>query len=1037
VTDDLSQHLVDRSPELIHAVRADGSFALTNTAWRTALGYATADLADLRLQDILPPAYRSHCGELLARILDGADTGPLELTFVTRHGQEIPVAGRSHRFRSAGPAGGALAIGFFRDVSREQGIQGRLTGAEQRWELAIAASRDGLWDWDLRTSHVYYSPRWEELFGYAPGTAPQSLDAFMPLVHDEDRDAMFAEVQRYLAGEQPHYSREFRMRRLDGTPLWTRHKGVAVFEAGGKAIRMIGTTTDITEMRTLANRLMDSEAAARESVARLKATLDAISEAIVVTDGAGRVTDMNHIAEQFTGWAASEALGRPIGSIVQCRDDATGASPQLPINEVMMSGLVHTVPGPTVLTSTDGSTRDVTWGITPVWDERGRPVGLVHMLRDVTDERRTQALMARTQEELERQVGQRTTALRHTASLLQAAFEATADGLLMVDLDGRVRRANDTFLQLWGLTGGDLEVASDLHQLLRLAPIQPADGEAWLSGLRHLGDHPAEQSYDVFTLRDGRIFECYARPQIIGNHITGRVFSFRDITEREQQAESLMERERLLRESQHLAGIGSWSVDVPTQRITWTDETYAIFGVSREHFAPTRQSMIERIHPDDRVPFERSIEALARGEDGMTEFRTPAADGTWVTVIGHGHRVTDDTGAPLRIVGTVQNVTRQRAIESELRQAQKMEAIGRLAGGIAHDFNNVLTVITGHADRIHARLHASDPLAASAEAIQRSAERATAMTRQLLAFSRKQVLRPEVVDLNEVVEDLAPMLRRLIGADIDFVTRLGDGPLPVLIDRSQLDQVILNLAVNARDAMPGGGTLTVSTEPIAPAPGESAAPQASVRLSIADTGMGMTAETQSRIFEPFFTTKGSDGTGLGLATVFGIVAQSGGAVAVTSQPGRGARFQVDLPRSATEALARPSRPAPVTQGRGETILLVEDDDDVRAFMEEVLESSGYAVIPAANGRDALTISEQPATIDLLICDVLMPGMSGVEVINRVRAQRPGIPALLISGYTDDVPVLERSSGPADATTFLGKPFTAAELHAALHGLARR
>ncbi|MBI4409434.1 MAG: response regulator [Gemmatimonadetes bacterium] len=368
-------------------------------------------------------------------------------------------------------------------------------------------------------------------------------------------------------------------------------------------------------------------------------------------------------------------------------------------------------------------------------------------------------------------------------------------------------------------------------------------------------------------------------------------------------------------------------------------------------------------------------------------------------------------------------------LTDELRQAQKMEAVGRLAGGVAHDFNNVLTVIQGHTNLLLEDLPPANPIRAELEEIRRSAERAAELTRQLLAFSRRQVLQPRVVNLNAVISEMEKMLRRLIGEDIDITTDLERSLGTTKADPGQLQQVVMNLVVNARDAMPGGGRLTIRTsnvelsdDDLRRLPYVQSGPY--VLLQVSDTGLGMDKETQSRIFEPFFTTKEQGkGTGLGLATVYGIVKQSGGYIWVTSEPGQGSTFNIYLPRMADEV----EKVAGADGGRfvprgSETILLVEDEDPVRALVRKVLLRNGYRVLEAGNAADALGIcDEYGGPVHLLVTDIIMPEMNGQELARRVALLRPGTRVLYMSGYTDSE-VLDRG-GVDPGTVFLQKPFT--------------
>ncbi len=369
---------------------------------------------------------------------------------------------------------------------------------------------------------------------------------------------------------------------------------------------------------------------------------------------------------------------------------------------------------------------------------------------------------------------------------------------------------------------------------------------------------------------------------------------------------------------------------------------------------------------------------------------------------------------------------------ARLRQSQKMEAIGRLAGGVAHDFNNLLTVIAGFSELLREDLPPGDPLRFHAEEIVKAAERAGLLTQQLLAFSRRQVLAPRTLSLNDVVTDMERMLRRMIGEDIELVLALQPALSPVHADPGQLQQVILNLVVNARDAMPRGGRLTLRTEEACPDAAGSGSAQrgGSVVLSVQDTGCGMDAETLSHIFEPFFTTKGpGSGTGLGLATVYGVIQQSGGHVEVASEPGQGTTFRVYLPRATeAEAPGAAALPPAAPPSARETILLVEDEDQLRRLTRIVLESRGYTVLEASGPEDALRLHDRHVgALDLLLTDVVMPGMSGRDLAQQISARRTDLSVLYISGYTDDA--LGRHGVLDDGVVLLHKPFTAQALTA--------
>jgi PAS domain S-box-containing protein len=445
--------------------------------------------------------------------------------------------------------------------------------------------------------------------------------------------------------------------------------------------------------------------------------------------------------------------------------------------------------------------------------------------------------------------------------------------------------------------------------------------------------------------------------------------------------------------------------------------------------------VMDYVHPDDVAPLTEAI--AKRLADPATvnppvEFRARARDGSWRVLAATSRVIRGETGA-VTLVATSRDVTERRALEEQLRQAQRLESVGRLAGGVAHDFNNLLTVIGGRAQLLLSRLRPGDPTRRDVELIQKAGARAAQLTQQLLAFSRRQVLQPKILDLNTVITGLEGMLRRLIGEDIELVTGLATGLGTVRADPGQLEQVIMNLALNARDAMPTGGRLTVQTatavlDAQAPVAFEAIAPGPYARLTVSDTGVGMDDATRAHIFEPFFTTKDvGKGAGLGLATVYGIVRQSGGYITVESEPGRGSTFAIYLPEVQGATVTPQPSQALADAPRGvETILLVEDEAEVRDLAHDILRLGGYRVLEAATPEEAERIcQDEEKPIHLLLTDVVMPRMSGRVLAERLIAGRPAMRVLYMSGYTDDTIVQHGGLGQDPA--FLPKPFTPNDL----------
>jgi len=452
---------------------------------------------------------------------------------------------------------------------------------------------------------------------------------------------------------------------------------------------------------------------------------------------------------------------------------------------------------------------------------------------------------------------------------------------------------------------------------------------------------------------------------------------------------------------------------------------------------PQREVFVEpAAHAHLMQEFQRT------GKLDSAEVRWQRKDRSTITVrlSGRSADSADDRDPTVEIIA--EDVTERRALEEQFRQAQKMEAVGRLAGGVAHDFNNLLMVVSGYTEVLIEELKQNDPLLPKIQAIQQAADRATTLTRQLLAFSRKQLLELKVVDVNAIVADMERLLRPLIGENIDLTTKLSANVGHTRADAGQLEQVIMNLVVNAKDAMPSGGRILIQTteEELDAVRREHSLvqPGSYILLSVSDTGGGMDKETQSRIFEPFFTTKEKGkGTGLGLSTVYGIVKQSGGYIFAHSDTGSGTTFRIYLPKvtdPAGQAGVVKHPQAPV--GGSETVLLVEDEESVRELVRETLKSKGYVVMEAADGVQGMKVAEShTGKIDILITDVMMPGMSGRELAQRITAVRQTIKVLFLSGYTEDAIIHEGVLEPG--TAFLQKPFTlqalARKVRDVLHG----
>jgi PAS domain S-box-containing protein len=552
--------------------------------------------------------------------------------------------------------------------------------------------------------------------------------------------------------------------------------------------------------------------------------------------------------------------------------------------------------------------------------------------------------------------------------------------------------------------------------------------------------------YRIYT-PDGTLKFIQERGDVIveGGESVRLVGTAQDVTELKQAEEASRKFEERYRTVSRATNDVIWDWDLVTNEVEWNDTLYEAFRYEKGMCVNTSQWWYDHIHPEDRDRVVIGIHTVIdSGEQyWMDEYRFERGDGSYAFVYDRGFVIHNERGTSVRMIGSMLDLTERRRAEEalreseeKLRQSQKMESIGRLAGGIAHDFNNLLTAIIGYSDLTIEALRENDPLQKNILEIRKASERAAELTHKLLAFSRRQMLQPRVIDLNMVVSDMDRILRRLLGEDVDLITQLDPEVGKVKADPGQIEQVIINLAVNARDAMPVGGKLLIETSNVEldayyALNNSDATPGSYVLMTFSDNGTGMDEATMENIFEPFFTTKEvGKGTGLGLATVYGIVRQSEGHIHVDSEVDRGTTFRIYLPRVTEEAeIIRASAPVQNDYYGTETILLAEDDEIVRKMAQMILEKNGYKVLTAANGHEALLIFEQyKGPIDLLLTDVVMPKMSGYTLAERLTAFRPEMLVLYMSGYAEDA--ISRHRTMNEANNFIEKPFT-------LEALARK
>lgn len=765
-----------------------------------------------------------------------------------------------------------------------------------------------------------------------------------------------------------------------------------------------------------------AESERRASEERYRALAQSANESIVTADSAGTIVGWNPAAETSFGYTADEIIGRPLALLIPERY----LEGHLAGMERMRSGGERRLIGKTVeMTGLRKGGREFPIELSLARWETAEGWFVTGMIRDITERHRAQ-------QELER-----------SEAFLKSLFETAADAILVMS-SGRFLSCNPASEVLFGCRREEIIGRSPTD----LSPLEQPDGRSSKEkAAEYLGAALAgvPQRFAWTHLRaDGTPFDA----EVILNRVDlpGAVHLqavVRDVTERNRAERALKESERRLTYALDATVGGVWDWNLETGEVFFSPQWIASLGYSPEEVPATIEFWKGIVHPDDLPRVLDSVEAHLAGRTAQhqCEDRVLTKSGGYRHNLDRARVVERSVdGRPLRMVGTDTDITERRRGEEMLRQSQKVEAVGRLAGGIAHDFNNMIAVILGYGEMAQAELGPSHPVRARVDEMIQAAARAADLTRQLLTFSRKQVIEPRAVDLNGIVADARKMLGRLIGEDVDVVVRTTPGLGTVMADPGQIVQIILNLAVNARDAMPEGGTLTIETgnvefdEDLAAAH-PPAAPGRYVLLAVSDTGIGMDEETKSRIFEPFFTTKAQgEGTGLGLATVYGIVKQSEGFIWVYSEKGRGTTFKVYLPRVDRKATASGVSVAPGETPRGdETILVAEDSEPLREMVRQTLEGLGYTVLLASSGEEALALAlAHEGPIPLLLTDVVMPRMGGGELGRQLPAVRPETRVLYMSGYTDGV--ISQHGILKEGVRLLQKPFTSRTLAQAVREL---
>ncbi len=981
-----------------------------------------------------------------ARVIDGIhgairrdeNTWSDEYRFLRSDGTIANILDRGYIIRDADHAPVRM-IGAMQDVTARKRAESDAARLALRLTLATDAASIGVWDWDLQSDEWYASPTYSTMLGYEPDERSADRDLWLNRLHPDDRAMVSGKIQAVIGGKVDSYHYEARMRHADGAYRWIEVTGRALtHDEHGRPSRLLGVRVDVTERKRAAEDRIH--------------ILERITDAFVALDRDWRFTFVNARAAQLLARRAEDLIGQHVwtefpeslGIELQrvCEQAMDGQKPAnfeeyyAPIDRWLESRIYPS------------------------------PDGMSIYFHDITDRKQSERHIRRLNRvhAVLSAINQTIVRVKDPGVMLNSACEIAVDlgqfrmswiGLNrpsdgQLDIAAHAGASAPTITRLRELLGGDhapidciythAALTTGKHAVCNDIAAQPptvnwrADAVALdYRSMVSLPIHSAGEVVGTFNLYSGESDYFDAEELRLLDELAADVGFALEVqardAERERFERALKDSEDRFRQLAENIQEAFWITDVATGRILYVSPAYeTIWGRLADDLYASPRAWKDALHPDDRERIVNAAQTKHQRGDFDETYRVVRPDGVvrWIRDRAFPVRAAD--GTVVRVVGTAEDITDARQLEEQFRQSQKMEAIGQLAGGVAHDFNNILAAIMMQADLASATTDLPQETRELLQDIKSATQRAADLTRQLLAFSRRQVMQPRDVDLNEVVTDLAKMLQRILGEDVHLQLNLHPSPLMTRADPVMLDQVLMNLAINSRDAMRNGGRLFVETSERTLSASEASSVTdvvagRYVSLRVRDTGEGIPAEHLPRIFEPFFTTKEpGKGTGLGLATVFGIVRQHGGAIWVESDPGEGATFEVLFRPTTTEAAA-PEAPADRSKPRGgsETILVVEDEPSVRTLTRMVLERAGYTVLEAEDGHAALRVwAEERERVDLMLTDMVMPGgLGGRELAARLLAERPDLAVVFTSGYSADIAGKELSL--EEGRNFIQKP----------------
>ncbi|MGB7621953.1 MAG: PAS domain S-box protein [Terriglobia bacterium] len=979
--------LIENSSDTICLLAPEGTFLYVGPSSARIIGYEGTELLGRNALEFIHPDDREYIRATLAELVHTpGERTTAQYRFKHREGSWIWIEGVGCNMVDE-PSIQAIVVSY-RDISTRKRTEESLKQALAWYEAIFEGSRDAVFISDAESRFIAVNHAACELTGFS---REELLGMRIPDLHDPaDLEAYQKYHDRIMVGVE--VVDEARILRKDGRKVDTEFNNRRILINEVPFIHSVAR--DITERKR-------AEAALRRSHEFRDKVMENATNSIYALDLKGRFTLANERASRITGYRLDELIGM---SFQRLFSPAVLPRVLKQFDRLVTEG-TSISQYETDLIRKDGTTVTISFSLAPLL-ENGAVVGVVGTSEDITERKRGQE------------------ALRLAENKYRSIFENAIEGIFQSTPEGRLLSVNPALARIHGYESPEEMMSSitDIAHQLYVNSDQRAEFK------RLLGERSYVKDLEIQTRRkDGTTISTSVNARTIRD-ASGVLICYEgtveDITERKRTEEELQKLYRAVEQS--------------PDSIVITDTHGTIEYVNPKFTEITGYSSAEALGQTPRIlksgelppeKYKELCDIIASGHDWRGEFQNKKKNGELYWEYATISPIKNAQGDITHFLAINEDLSVRKSLEEQLRQSQKMDAIGRLAGGVAHDFNNLLTAILGYSELMETKLKANDPLYSNVQEIRHAGERAATLVRQLLTFSRKQVLQPKVLNLNQIVGELDKMLRRLIGEDIDLVTLLDPHVGQVRADVGQVEQLVVNLAVNSRDAMPKGGKLTIETADVEldesyASDHVNVQPGPYVMLSVSDTGCGMDSAVRSRIFEPFFTTKeAGKGTGLGLSTVYGIVNQSGGSISVYSEPGEGTTFKIYLPRVDEPVEPVTQYPMGTDASRGtETILIVEDDLLVRKLASETLGKFGYQILEAAHGEEALRICKtHEGTIQLLLTDIIMPGMTGRELAGRIEPLFARIKVIYMSGYTDNAILHQGRLDPG--MNFLQKPFT--------------